>query len=56
MIAFIINSCSQAAVQEAIDKLYALLGHETFTRSFPVILTDTGLEFTKPEALEVSTS
>ena len=56
MIAFIIDSCSQAAVKEAIDKLYALLGHETFTRSFPVILTDNGSEFTKPEALEASPS
>ena len=56
MIAFIIDSCSQVAVKEAIDKLYALLGHETFTRSFPVILTDNGSEFTKPEALEASPS
>jgi IS30 family transposase len=52
MLAFIIDSCSQAAVKAAIDKLYEVLGHETFTHSFPVILTDNGSEFTNPQALE----
>jgi transposase, IS30 family len=29
-----------------------MLGHESFNRSFPVILTDNGSEFKKPQALE----
>jgi IS30 family transposase len=55
MLAFIIDSCSQTAVKDAIDKLYEVLGHEVFKRSFPVILTDNGSEFKKPEALELDT-
>ncbi|SUY47125.1 putative transposase for insertion sequence element [Clostridium putrefaciens] len=53
MLAFIIESCSQVDVKEVIDKLYALLGHEVFNKCFPVILTDNGSEFKKPEALEL---
>ena len=54
MLAFIIESCSQTAVKDAIDKLYEVLGHDVFKRSFPVILTDNGSEFKKPEALELN--
>ena len=53
MLAFIIESCSQTAVKDVIDKLYEVLGHDVFKRSFPVILTDNGSEFKKPEALEL---
>jgi IS30 family transposase len=53
MIAFLIDSCSQIDVNEAIDKIYALLGHEVFNRCFPVILTDNGSEFKNPQALEL---
>lgn len=56
MLAFIIDSCSQVAVKEAVDKLYAILGHETFSQSFPVILTDNGSEFTNPLALELNSN
>ena len=55
MLAFIIDSCSQIDVKDAIDKLYEVLGHEVFKRSFPVILTDNGSEFKNPEALELDT-
>lgn len=55
MIAFIIDSCSELAVKEAIDKLYEVLGHEEFKRYFPVILTDNGSEFKDPESLELDT-
>lgn len=55
MLAFIIDSCSQAAVNDAVDKLYEVLGHEVFKRNFPVILTDNGSEFINPEALELDT-
>ena len=50
------DSCSQNNVKETIEKLYALLGHETFTRSFPVILTDNGSEFTRPETFELDSN
>lgn len=56
MLAFIMDSCSQNNVRETIDKLYALLGHETFTRSFPVILTDNGSEFTRLETFELDSN
>lgn len=44
MLAFIIDNCSQVPVKGVIDKLYEVLGHEVFKRSFPVILTDSGSE------------
>lgn len=53
MLAFIMESCNQTAVKEAIDKIYGVLGHDVFKRSFPVILTDNGSEFKNPEALEL---
>jgi len=53
MLALIIDSCSQKDVKDAIDKLYEVLGHEVFKRSFPVILTDNGSEFKNPEGLEL---
>ena len=53
MLAFIIDTCSQTDVKDAIDKLYEVLGHEVFKRSFPVILTDNGSEFKNPKALEL---
>ena len=53
MIAFIIDSCTQVAVKEVIDKLYKMLGCQVFKKSFLVILTDNGSEFKKPETLEL---
>lgn len=55
MLSFPIYSCSQVAVKEVIDKLYAILVNEVFKRCFPVILTDNGSEFKKPESLELDT-
>lgn len=55
MLAFIIDSCSQIDVKDAVDKLYEVLGHEVFKRSFPVVLTDNGSEFINPEDLELDT-
>jgi transposase, IS30 family len=54
MLAFIIDSCSQIAVKDVIDKLYQVLGHDVFKRSFPVILTDNGSEFKSPDVLELN--
>lgn len=42
ILAFLIDNCSRMDVKNAIDKLYEILGHEVFKRSFPVILTDNG--------------
>lgn len=53
MLAFIMDNCSEMAVKDIIDKLYEVLGHEVFKRSFPVILTDNGSEFKNPKALEL---
>lgn len=53
MLAFILDSCSQLAVKTAIDKLYELIGYDTFKSTFPVILTDNGSEFKNPEMLEI---
>lgn len=53
MLALIIDSCSQKDVKDAIDKLYEILGHEVFKRSFPVILTDNGSEFKNPQTIEL---
>ena len=45
------NKCA-ASVIAAFDALYAELGHELFTRLFPVILTDRGTEFSSPSRIE----
>ena len=45
------NKCA-ASVVAAFDALYAELGHELFTRLFPVILTDRGTEFSYPSRIE----
>ncbi|MDU1978917.1 MAG: IS30 family transposase [Clostridium sp.] len=56
MLAFIIDSCSQVAVKDVVDKLHAVLGNEMLKRSLPVILTDNGYEFKNPEALELDSN
>lgn len=40
------------SVQEIVDTLYLKLGHDMFTRLFPVILADNGSEFSNPKAIE----
>jgi transposase, IS30 family len=52
MIAFIIDSCTQSCVKLIMDELCEILGVESFKRSFPILLTDNGSEFKKPELLE----
>ncbi len=52
MIAFLLDSCTTNCVREAIDKLYEEIGAEVFKKSFPVILTDNGSEFSSPEEIE----
>ena len=45
------NKCAEN-VTAVFDRLYAELGHELFTRLFPVILTDRGTEFSSPSRIE----
>lgn len=52
MLAFIRDTNTARSVSEIFDQLYRLLGHDTFTSLFQVILTDRGSEFTNPLAIE----
>ena len=52
MLAFIRDHNTARSVTEVFNRLYELLGHETFTMLFPVILTDRGSEFTNPLSIE----
>ena len=52
MLAFIRDNNTAKSVTEVFDWLYEILGHETFTSLFQVILTDRGSEFTNPLAIE----
>lgn len=53
MLAFLRERNTSASVREVIDNLYCLLGHDVFSKLFPVILTDNGAEFSNPMAIEV---
>jgi len=52
MLAFIRDTNTARSVSEIFDQLYKLIGHDTFTSLFQVILTDRGSEFTNPLAIE----
>jgi Transposase and inactivated derivatives, IS30 family len=52
MLAFIRDTNTARSVTKIFDQLYELLGHDTFTSLFQVILTDRGSEFTNPLAIE----
>jgi len=52
MLAFIRDANTARSVSEVFEQLYALLGHDTFSGLFQVILTDRGSEFTNPLAIE----
>ena len=52
MLAFIRDYNTARSVTEVLNRLYELLGHETVTMLFPVILTDRGSEFTDPLSIE----
>lgn len=55
MLAFLCTCHTAAAVQEWIEKIYAVLSPEEFYLLFPAILTDNGTEFSNPAALETAT-
>lgn len=52
MLAFIRDYNDSQSVINIFDELYERFGHETFTKLFPVILTDNGSEFSNPTAIE----
>lgn len=56
MIIFLMPDGTQKSVLAIFDYLTELLGLETFRKLFPVILTDNGVEFKDPEALEYSSN
>lgn len=52
MLAFIRDHNDSESVIKIFNNLYELLGHDTFKRLFPIILTDNGSEFSNPKAIE----
>ncbi len=54
LLAFLLESKTQAAVLEVFNNLEDLLGLSVFKKTFPVILTDNGSEFKDPKGLELS--
>ena len=54
MLIFLLDDATQNSVEGVFDWLTNQLGTETFRRIFPIILTDNGVEFKRPHALEFS--
>ena len=54
MLIFLLNHCTQECVIACFNRIYDLLGHRLFKKTFPVILTDNGSEFKNPWAIEKS--
>ena len=52
MLAFLREHNDSRSVTMIFEDLYSLLGHERFTRLFPVCLADNGSEFSNPRAIE----
>lgn len=52
MLAFLLNDKTSNSVLKVFDWLEAILGNELFEKTFPVILTDNGSEFSNPLSLE----
>lgn len=54
MLVFLMAHATEKCVLSVFDYLTRLIGVDTFHRLFPVILTDNGVEFKDPDALEFS--
>lgn len=54
MLVFLLAHATQKCVLSVFDHLTRLIGADAFFRLFPVILTDNGVEFKDPDALEFS--
>lgn len=52
MIAYKLNSQTISEVNDKINKIKKLLGYEQFHKIFPIILTDNGKEFKRPDLIE----
>lgn len=52
MLAFLCDSRTAACILDKLHFLWKGLGEETFSRLFPVLLTDNGSEFSNPSAIE----
>jgi len=52
MLVFLMDACTTKCVNEVMNRLYEMLGHQVFQDTFPVILTDNGSEFKRPELIE----
>ena len=52
MLAFILNNKTQFEVLKVFNYLESILGNDLFEKTFPIILTDNGTEFSAPLALE----
>jgi len=52
MLIFLLDACTQDAVNAVFDSLYLKLGKDVFNQTFPIILTDNGSEFKAPTLLE----
>ena len=52
MLAFLLNDKTTSSVITVFDNLETVLGNELFEKTFPIILTDNGIEFSNPLALE----
>lgn len=52
MLAFLRDSNTSSSVIQIINLLDKILGYETFSQLFPVILTDNGSEFSNPKGIE----
>lgn len=56
MVMFLLKEKTGDCVAEIFDYLTARLGEEVFSELFPIILTDNGAEFQRPEQLETALS
>ncbi|MCX7748377.1 MAG: IS30 family transposase [Clostridia bacterium] len=56
MLIFLMPDCTEECVKNIFDRFEEALGLETFKNTFPLILTDNGPEFKRPEAVEKSCS
>jgi len=56
MLIILMTDCTKECVKKVFDGFEAALGFETFTNTFPIILTDNGPEFKGPADVEKSLS
>ena len=54
LLAFLLDACTQEEVKRVFDMIEFRIGPKAFHDTFPVILTDRGSEFKRPELLETS--